>query len=1205
MQELKHLEVELPGTHLIEASAGTGKTYAIALLYLRLLVERQLLPQQILVVTYTEAATKELRARIRARIREALDVVAGGATSDHLLSALCHNQNGLWGDAGVVHTTLDRALKLFDTASIFTIHGFCLRALNENAFESGSRYDSELVTDQTGLLREVVDDFWRRSFFNDSPQLLGCLLKKKHSPDTLRNFARQMVGNPKLEILPSYTPEQVASIRADCQSSFSALQREWPEQRQEVMDLLSASKGLSRDKSKGYPVAGIPSYCDQMDRFISADTPYDLPTDFGKFCTSGISKGTKPTGTAPEHPLFERCQQLLQQVEQRLLAFFGELIVYCNQQLPDRKQQLNIRFFDDLLNDLFRALEGENGMAFSTRLRSNYPAALIDEFQDTDPVQYQIFKSIYGATQLPLFLIGDPKQAIYSFRGADIFAYIQAAGDVPPAQRFTLTSNWRSTPPLLEGFNSIFANHRKPFLFDQISYHPVVAGQTADTRLTTAGGEDSPLQIWTMPPEGLNVSKANSMLPDHVAAEIARLLQEGNDGTALIDGQALLPGDIAVIVRSHRQATAMRDALIRLRIPTVMRSDMTLFATPEAREICTLLQGILNPGHESSVRGALVTDILGRSGSDIARLLEDEQEWEACLEQFRDYHQSWHDKGFMVMTRLLMEREKVRGRLLRYPDGERRLTNLLHCFEVIHGKAHERGIGMEGLVTWFSERVSESADSRNKSEEHEIRLETDEKAVKILTIHVSKGLEYPVVFCPFLWGGIQGNDQIVTFHDHNRMVKDFGSAELEQHRASGQTEALAESLRLLYVAVTRAKYRCYLYGGKVVSKSDKSSPETSPLAYLFHASPATRNSADLLPLLAREYLGLSGEQLLAQLQQLADASGGTISAAQLPDQSEAAIWQPQQQSDETFLPRIFQGTIRSDWRVTSFTSLASHDSSAAELPDRDQLQPGPQQSPAEPEQLRDEKNIFTFPRGVRAGNVMHDIFEHLDFAAATSEHIDQLVSKQLELQGFEPDWQPCISGMVTNVITTPLPSADGQITLSALTSGGWLSELDFFFPLKFISSDQFRSALHGYLDDYQALDLKGVMAALQFKPVRGMLKGSMDLVFRQGGRFYLLDWKSNHLGHRVEEYGQEAMQREMLRHLYPLQYLLYTVALNRYLSLRVDGYRYETHFGGVYYLFLRGVNRNNQEPFGIFRDLPPAELVTRLTELLVATEGDS
>ena len=577
---------------------------------------------------------------------------------------------------------------------------------------------------------------------------------------------------------------------------------------------------------------------------------------------------------------------------------------------------------------------------------------------------------------------------------------------------------------------------------------------------------------------------------------------------------------------------------------------------------------MLTPGHEAGVRAALVTDLLGRSGSDIAALQNDEQGWELCLEQFREYHHCWHDKGFMVMSRAVMEQEGVRGRLLRYSDGERRLTNLLHCFEVVHGKAHESGVGMEGLAAWFSERVS----AKEKSEEHEIRLETDEKAVKILTIHVSKGLEYPIVFSPYLWTGLMGNDDVATFHQGTAMVKDYGSEEFALHQEWGEKEQLAESLRLLYVAVTRARYRCYLYGGKVVSSSVKSRPESSPLAYLFHASPETRQGEELVARLAKEYSVLSAETIQEQLQALAAASDGAISVERLPEEFTPAGRQPDGEQGRRFNCRKFRGTLRNDWRVASFTFFVAHEQNATELPDRDEAPRANEKTRQTVDELPEGMTVFTFPRGTGAGIFMHALFEELEFSSASETAIATVVGKNLELHGFDPAWNPCICAMVADVISTPLETDDGgSFTLSELKGGSWLPELEFFFPLQFITSERLHRSLKGFTGEYQAVDLDAVLSSLRFKPVRGMVRGFMDLVFEQGGRYYLVDWKSNHLGYHPEDYNQEVIRREMVQSRYPLQYLLYTVALNRYLSLRVKSYDYERHFGGVIYLFLRGV----------------------------------
>jgi exodeoxyribonuclease V beta subunit len=837
-------------------------------------------------------------------------------------------------------------------------------------------------------------------------------------------------------------------------------------------------------------------------------------------------------------------------------------------------------------------------------LSGKYRAALIDEFQDTDPVQYDIFRKIYASTDRPLFLIGDPKQAIYSFRGADIFAYMQAARDVPPEKRFTLTGNWRSSPRLLTAFNTVFDNTRQPFVYDRINYHPLSSGRPLDAgkKLTFGGAEGSGLQLWHMPVDEdgkpVSVGSANKLAPLAVTAEIASLLRQGADGTALIGDRPLEPRDIAVIVRSHRQAGYIQGALGELHIPSVMRSDMSIFDTEEAGQVLTLLRALADPGSESRVRAALVTDILGRSGNDIARIMEDEGVWEQCLQLFRDYHQLWLERGFMVMGQSLVAREGVRGRLLRHADGERRLTNLLHCFDLIHLKSHENGLGMEGLISWFGERVA----AHESSEEYQIRLETDEQAVKIVTIHVSKGLEYGLVFCPFMWGGVRGDDEVVSFHDEGAMVKDFGSPAYGSHRALALKEALAENLRLLYVALTRAQYRCYLLTGKISDKTQKNRPETSPLSYLFHASPETRISEDLVSTLAGEVSALDHDMVTQQLHEFAAQGGGSVSVSAMPDPiGSLPLVLPGNRGSELSC-RTFSGTVARDWRVASFTSFSARGSTAIELPDRDETGAEETTGLAANEEPGG-RSIFSFPRGAQAGIFLHGIFEKLDFSCRGEDGITSLVAQGLEKHGYDAEWLSHICGMVSAVITTPLQSPEGVFTLSGLGRGSWIAELEFYFPLRFISPEQLGDCLLKWGAHHLAVDLGRVCRDLDFKPVRGMVRGFMDMVFQQGGRYYLLDWKSNHLGYRLEDYGQEQLKTAMEHGMYPLQYLLYTVALNRYLSLRVRDYDYATHFGGVVYVFLRGASPEQGERYGFFRDLPPRELIDNLTACLIQAGG--
>ncbi|RNC72337.1 MAG: exodeoxyribonuclease V subunit beta [Desulfuromonadales bacterium] len=1087
MDHFDLIHTPLAGRNLIEASAGTGKTFTIAGLYLRLLVERRLRVEQILVVTFTEAATEELRVRIRRRLREAQDAFAAGASDDPLLAGLLAAVT----ERGEAVRLLTAALRSFDEAAIFTIHGFCQRVLQESPFESGSLFDTELVTEQEGLLREVAGDFWRLHLYTAPPAAVARAVAAGLSPAALLKLAGKRGSDPFLAVIPN----------------------------------------LSRP---------------------------ELPA------TGAIDDAT---------------------LDVWLLWLRRAFFAYLAEELPRRKRRANVRFFEDLLLDLHRALSGPDGALLAEAVGERYRAALIDEFQDTDPLQFRIFDTLFPTDdpETPLFLIGDPKQAIYSFRGADIFAYLEAAEGTE--QRHTLGENWRSEPALIRGVNALFAFRAEPFLFREIGFSPVTPAERERELLTVDGVPDpSPFRLWQMgrleAGKPINKGDAWEILPRAVAVEIARLLAEGNEGRLRIGGRPVQPGDMAVLVRKNRQARLVRRELASLGIPAVLRGAGNLFESIEAEEVLQLLAAVAEPGNGRLIRTALVTELVGVTGDGLARLIEDEPAWEEVLEEFRGYHGLWETGGCMAMTSALLARRRVRSRLLACAGGERRLTNILHCVETIHQAAVAGNLGMEGTIAWLAARIAEEP----KREEHEIRLETDEAAVQLVTVHKSKGLEYPIVFCPFAWEETVSRDQTAVFHDGDRrLVIDIGSPELPLHRERAQEEGLAEALRLLYVAVTRARNRCYLVWGAFKDAG------RSALHYLLHPEAAA----------VKGQVALDDGAIMADLARLATASGGAIAVEPLPVAAVAPA-APSKAVAGDFRCREFTGRIDGDWRVASFTSFASHPAGIAELPDRDDTAAGSggEQPAADP------FSIFSFPRGARAGIFLHEILERLDFAAGPAADVAPAVEEALRRHGFGRQWLPAVAGMVANVLRLPLPAPAGSFALADLKPGGWRTELEFYFPLRFVTAEALRDLACQWSGEEQPANLADVLGALRFRPVKGMVRGFIDLVCEHDGRYYLMDWKSNHLGNSAADYAPSRLREAMERNLYPLQYLLYSLALHRHLATRLPGYRYDRHFGGVFYLFLRGIDPARGAETGVFADRPPRELVEELERLLIESDRD-
>ena len=1198
------LNSPLKGTNLIEASAGTGKTYAITGLFLRLILEKKLSVDEILVVTFTEAATDELKHRIRNKLRSAMEAFSGGSSEDALLNDLVKRnrdtKNGL--------SLLREALRDFDKAAIFTIHGFSRRVLHENAFESGCLFDTELVTEQEDLKREIVDDFWRNHFYKASPLFVNYAIHKKFNPNGLISILRGRLARPYMKIIPQVEIPDTSGSEKEFRVCFDDVSNAWESARVEVKNILATHEGLNRVK---YGKAKIPVWIEAMDRYLASGVNNPLLfSDFYKFTAGELEVSVKKGHTPPSHPFFELCERLkkrhegLERVfEERLLGLKAALFHYAEDELIKRKEEKNVQSFDDLLLKLYWALEEKGGDYLAHAMRRKFRAALIDEFQDTDPVQYAIFKKVFGTKERTLFLIGDPKQAIYGFRGADIFAYMKAKQDV--AFQHTLTENWRSDPGLIAATNAVFDGKELPFVYGEIPFYPATPAPEKDQeKLELNGKIEPPFQIWFLEAKkvvnsGKPISKAlaGQLIPGAVASEISRLLALGRKGLARLGKKSLTEGDVAVLVRTNAQARLVQEALAELNIPGVLFSTGNLFDSHEALEMERVLLAVSDPKNERHIRAALTTDMMGLRGEDLDVLMNDETGWEEWIARFRMYHDLWNERGFVRMFRYLLLREEVLPRLMSKKDGERRNTNLLHLTEVMQQTSIEKKFGMTESLKWLSEQRDENTP---RLDEHQLRLESDENAVKLVTVHKSKGLEYPVVFCPFSWDGskIKKSEAPFLFHNEARdriPTLDLGSEERDKNRAFAEKELLAENLRLLYVALTRAKNRCYLIWGRFNQAG------TSAPAYLLH-QPESFDKGNVVQAIAESFNSLTDETVKEGLKDAVSKAKGTITLSEMPGGQVGETYTPLPGEKAALSCREFSGDIDRLWRISSFSSLTSGRTHLDETADRDAIifPDGRDQEDVEEPVIGERPlNIFSFPKGTKPGSFMHDLLEHLDFTAKKTSVMKKLVADKLNEYGFESHWLDTICDMVTNVISTPLDSAQEGPVLSSIGDEDRLNELEFYFPLETVNPEKLKKIFQAHPVSPLVKDFPETIGRLQFAPTKGFMRGFMDLVFLWHGRYYLLDWKSNFLGDSPKDYNQEAMASAMKRECYILQYTIYTLALDRYLRLRMPEYSYEKHFGGVYYIFLRGVNPEMGSGFGIYRDVPSPELIQGLRKGLM------
>ena len=1208
MRELDVFTCPLDGIALIEASAGTGKTWNICGLYLRQLLEKDLPVSRLLVVTFTRAATAELSARIRGRILAALRALEGGAPGDDpFIPSLLAAARTVGVDEKEMERRLREALASFDEAAIFTIHGFCQRALADASFSAGLSQAFEVSEDDSDLRLDVVRDFWRRELAGVGTVLADYLLDCGDSPERWAQWLKQAQTRP---LAQSRWDEETAG-REDEPSSlaceevdkaYSEACRLWgggEAPRQAIADALGGlHKGI-------YKAETIETASGQWSTWLAMnDVRYKAGQDDKRhlFGVATLTAKTNKGHVPPAHPFFEAAQNLLdargqldaklELARRRLLRRFIE---HAGAGLRTRKQSERRISYDDILWNAYEALAHRPWLAAA--LHTRYPVALIDEFQDTDPLQLAIFQSIYANENRrgSLFLVGDPKQAIYSFRGADLHTYLGARELAD--SHYTLGANRRSTPELVVACNRLFSVNPQIFMKKGLVFRPVQAQQPPPQVLEDRSGHGAALRLWRIPcgDDGGRLLRETAIAraAAATAAEIARLLAAGRRGEIHLDGRSLAPVDIAVLVRSHNQGSLMRAALADRGVGSVELSQNSVFASFEAEELEQVLAAMADPSRERLLKTALATVLMGWDAAALVKLAENDDAFIRQFERFNDWHENWQQRGFAFTLWRWMADSQVAARLLALEDGERRLTNLLHLAELL-----QREVGRDspaGVLRALACRRAEESGGDDAL----LRLESDRNLVRIVTIHRAKGLQYGIVFCPFLFDGRPPKSQtgpMRLWHDEaGGQVADWRhvpeNAEAIKERLADERDE--ETLRLIYVALTRAVHRCVLvvgcYGKKVGKGVSTKESARSPLNWMLAGAGqdgAQWRKSDIEP-----------DEMDSRWHALAHDSEGTIALEELPSgEGEPLPWGEEKPTFSASRPPV----VPEGWRTGSYSTLVSgathedaardHDARAGQFA----FEPADtlETPPAAPVP---EDDILRFPRGAAAGDCVHALFEFIDFTRPETHPtaIARALAAHPLRAADAASLSRMLSNMLADVLAAPLLGEDDtSLRLKTVPLSRRLSEFGFYLPSPRLETGKLDGwlATHGYSGP-----------RLAARDLTGYLKGYIDLVFEHAGRYWVLDWKTNHLGEALSAYAPAALETAMRQHGYHLQHLLYTVALHRHLRHTLPDYDYAQHIGGALYLFVRGVRpdwRVGGVPTGVFRHRAPKEVIESLDALL-------
>ena len=1181
----------LEGTILIQASAGTGKTYTITSLYLRFIIEKGLDVHQILVVTFTEAATAELRSRIRKRLTDAMRAVAGEKTSDIFLSEYLASLQGKFHQDDI-RSSLEMALRSFDKASIYTIHGFCNRILSDQPFMSGSVLGEELITEPYELFETVSKDFIRIHLTSMSPLFLEWSRKELKIKD-LMSLVKPIISNKNIKIFQDilYKPdcEQAEKLFME---SFKKLSKIWDSNQTHVKDIL-----CNHDKNldgRVYNQKSAEKIIMEIDRYCLSEC--SLPPDvLEKKCMSScISRYTKENAPVAENPFFAWCEshivlwKNLESIYDRTALWLKkEFISFISERFKSEKNKRNLKTFDDLLS---RVNNMSNIKKFAKAISDRYPVAVVDEFQDTDEIQWNILKNIFQDNSKSLFLIGDPKQAIYGFRGADIFSYLLAAKSADNI--FTLRENWRSEPRLISAINALFSSHKNPFINDDIHFIPAKPAKPAadHEEHISSDNKTSPFEFWfadnTKNEHGKDINKSDAadIILEKMGNEIVHLLNMGKEGRITISGNPLKENHMAVLIRSHNEAQQVLDSLEKINIKGVIYGTESVFNSCEATELELILNAVARPNNMHAFTAAMGTELMGVPGAHLINFEKNQSCFEKKLKAFSEYKEQWAAHGFISMFSNLVSEEKILTRLAGLSHGERRLTNLRHLMELLHNAETEERLNTDGLINWLSER----RENIQNSDSEQLRLESDENAILIITMHKSKGLEFPVVFIPFPWSCTvpsSAKEPYILFHKNNFLYLDMGSEEIEENRMISRDEALAENVRLFYVALTRAKNRCYTAWGKIGDKNLISAP-----AWLFHNKDFNTEETSPSQSTEKKIKALTSEDIYKELKIFENDSSHAISVSY----ARPAETQPLIKTNEItkqLSVRSLNKKIDTSWRISSFSSMSKKsDSSENQAQDYDTFIEKKTED-IEP-QAKVEKSVFSMPKGAVTGNIFHEILESYDFTETNKKILPDLVEKKCMQYGYGKEWNSIITETVCRVLSAPLCTDNPAITLSKIGRKDRISELSFYFPIEKLNVEHLKKAMLSDVSLPSAF--KKDMENFSFVP--GFMKGYIDLIFRINGKFYMVDWKSNHLGNAPEDYNDNAIIDVMAKEQYFLQYYIYTIALDKYLSRRIRDYDYRTCFGGVFYIFLRGVGHNTSLfPHGIFSNKPSYDAIKALS----------
>jgi len=1198
MKALNAHTLPLHGRQVIEASAGTGKTWTLAALYLRIVLGHErteaLLPPQILVMTFTDAATAELRERIRTRLSQAatyFDLSAQGRefpTSlkvDTFLETLRDSfDEALWPRCAL---QLNCAAEWMDDAAIYTIHGWSRRMLTQHALESHNLFEQTRLENADQLKLTLVQDYWREWFYplsGDTLQHITPLIGQEPAKllKTLSEMWKEQERKPREVVAPNITPTQAIAThmtwQAQVEAAALAAREAWSDAVLQALQEAGAQK-----KIKGLRADYFANWLKALQAWTTQSAKAHISKEEFKVLERFTTQALQDKGWAEaEGFTFFAAMQTYIELFDAKPSTDKHIALHAAHEVGEAykaaKTQRAAFDFSDLLQNLHHAVMAADGR-LATAIRQQYPVALVDEFQDTDPWQYGTLNRIYAPDACnesnALVMIGDPKQAIYSFRGADLGTYLQARSDAQATNQdalHTLTGNHRSSMSLVQAVNHVFMQTEQPFASTQGEIEFVeVSAQGKEPALVVNGEECPPFTVWQMHPQTEADVVSSASYLNHTAQVFADQM------ASLLNKGAATPGDMAVLVRSQKQADAVRHALRARHIPSVYLSDHTsVYQSTEATDLWRLLRAVASPRQTSWVRAAVGSRLWALDLHEVLATTQDEAQWEQLLEQFHQWHGLWQQHGVLPMLHQWLHSQHVAQRMLAQADGERRLSNLLHLGELLQ-HAEQSLQGEHALLRHLGEQIQSQ---HHDSDAQQARLETDALCVKVITYHKSKGLQYPLVFVPFAG----------AFAVEKKAKTNFAQEDEGEDDSDPTATSVEEDMRLLYVALTRAQRGLWM--GVAETKNDLSKATTkSDLKLSALSQLLMRKERGDLANQLRDLWGTCDHIQVADLPKLqgiryqAPAAISAPKDALTPTRTHHSLWWT---ASFSAITRGLVSESKRDEAVADAITDASDGAADA--------QPYAVAVPAHAPEPESISAWQTFPAGARYGTLLHDLLEWLsqnDWPVATDNAPAWAKQAWANLLEHKASWlqledapRAQLEPWLKAVVQTPLPLQAlnaAPLTLRKLSTEHMWPEMEFNLEVAHVSATALDQLIQAHVFEGTP------RPALQARVMQGMLTGSMDLVLQHDGRYWVVDYKSN----KLPSYDSATLQDAVLHKRYEVQYVLYTLALHRLLKVRLPGYDYAQHMGGAVYMFLRGIHA---EGAGVHVCRPQQELIELLDD---------